>query len=149
MENRQTGIYGDHLKQKRHGMLRILFQNPQGLGRIESGRSTQSLKITKLKDLLLKHNFDVVGLSEVNKDWRVVPPKETLWTGTEGWFEYRRLNTSINYMVPPQSQIQYGGTALMAINKVAYSIVAVEDDHRKLGRWTYFLFRGNKAINAG
>lgn len=72
-ENRQSGIYGDHIKQKRSGMLRILFQNPQGLGRIHSGESIQSLKLTKLKDILIKQNIDVLGLSEVNRDWRVIP----------------------------------------------------------------------------
>ena len=75
-ENRLNGIYGDHIKQKRHGMVRILFQNPQGLGNMDSSRNGQSLKIMKLKDTLLKHSIDVVGLSEVNKDWRLTPPRK-------------------------------------------------------------------------
>jgi Exonuclease III len=141
-QNRHSGIYGDHIKQKNGGMIRILFQNPQGLGRIGQVGQEQSLKLSKLKDFLIKHKFDVVGLSEVNKDWRLVPHKETLWATTEGWFEYRRLSTCINQKVRPQSQIQYGGTALMAINKCAYSIIKIEPDHRQLGRWTSILFRG-------
>ena len=33
-ENCLQGIYGDLIKQKRNGMVRILFHNPQGLGPI-------------------------------------------------------------------------------------------------------------------
>jgi hypothetical protein len=114
-------------------MLRILFQNPQGLGKIHSGGQSQSLKITKLKDIFLKHNIDVLGLSEVNKGWQSTPQSETLWAGKEGLFEYRRLITSINQKVQPMSQTQFGGMAIMAINKYVYSIVHTEEDEWKLG----------------
>jgi Reverse transcriptase (RNA-dependent DNA polymerase). len=72
----------------------------------------------------------------------MIPQKETFWASTEGWFEHRRLTTCINTKVRPQSQVQYGGTALMAINKCAYSISSVQPDDRNLGRWTSILFRG-------
>jgi len=141
-ENRLLGIYGDHIKPKRQGMIRILFQNPQGIGHINGDGSMQSLKITKLKETLLKHNIDVLGLAEINKDWCMIPQKETLWQCTEGWFEHRRMGTSINGMVAPTSPIQYGGTALMVMNKVAYSVIAIEHDTKKLGRWISVLLRG-------
>lgn len=111
-ENRLQGIYGDHIKQKWNGMVRILFNNPQGLGAIQNREQCQSYKINKLKDTLLKHNIDILlGLSEVNKDWRMIPQKQTLWQLTDGWFEYRHIITSLNSMVTPTSQTQYGGTA--------------------------------------
>jgi Endonuclease/Exonuclease/phosphatase family./Reverse transcriptase (RNA-dependent DNA polymerase). len=140
--NRLQGIYGDHLKQKRNGMVRILFNNPQGLGPIRNRDQCQSFKINKLKDTLLKHNIDIMGLSEVNKDWRMIPQKQTLWQLTEGWFEYRRMITSLNSMVPPTSQTQYGGTAMMVNNKVAYSIMEMKADARNLGRWSSILLKG-------
>lgn len=77
-ENRLSGIYGDHIKQKRSGMVRILFQNPQGLGKL----GDQSVKLNKLKDTLLKHNVDILGFAETNKDWRKVQQKETFWACT-------------------------------------------------------------------
>lgn len=141
-ENRLSGIYGDHLKQKRKGMIRILFQNPQGIGSIDSNNSRQTLKINKLKHTLLKHDVDIVGLSEINKDWRMVPHKESMWACTEGWFEHRRLTTSINELNPPTSPTQFGGTLLMAMNRIAFSIAAAEKDFRKLGRWTSILLKG-------
>jgi len=102
----------------------------------------QSSKINTLRDTLLKHTVDFLGLAEVNKDWRKVPHEESLWTLTDGWFEHRRLSTSINSQVPPTRKVQTGGTALLAINKVAYSIIAQDIDPRKLGRWTSMLLKG-------
>lgn len=144
MENRHKGIYGDHIKQKRSGMIRILFQNPQGLGRLNMERHLTSPKINKLKALLLRQHIDILGLSEVNKDWRLVPQKETFWAITDGWFEHPRLHTSINRKVQPQTQTQFGGTALLAINKMAYGIIDTAEDTKQLGRWNSFLFRGKK-----
>jgi hypothetical protein len=127
-------------------MARILFQNPHGLGTITSGNQEQSLKITKLKAAILNHNIDVVGLSEVNKDWRQIPHQESFWALTEGWVKHRRLITSINRKVESQSSIQYGGTLLMATNKLAYSIIKTEEDSQKLGRWCSILLRGKKTL---
>jgi len=140
--NRLEGIYGDHIKQKRKGMIRLLFQNPQGLGPISNLRACQSSKLNTLKDTLIKHNIDVLGLAEVNKDWRLVPHQETLWSATEGWFEYRRLAKSNNTAVPPTSKIQFGGTLLLETNRVAYSIGIIEEDPRRLGRWTSIVLQG-------
>lgn len=112
-DNRLEGVYGDHIKQKRKGTIRMLFQNPQGIGPINSNRACQTSKINTLKKTLLKHDIDVLGLAEVNKDWRLIPYQETMWSLTEGWFEYRRLATSNNTVVNPTSKIQFGGTNLL------------------------------------
>lgn len=141
-QNRLAGIYGDHLKQKQQGMVRILFQNPQGLGQLDSNNHRQSIKIKKLKETLIKHNVDIVGFSETNKDWRVIPHRETMWACTEGWFEYRRLTTGINQLSPLRTPTQFGGTMLMAMNRIAYSIGNIETDFRQLGRWTSILLKG-------
>jgi Endonuclease/Exonuclease/phosphatase family. len=141
-QNRLSGIYGDHLKQKRSGMLRIFFQNPQGIGPISSDGRGQSLKITKLKDFFIKHKVDLIGLSETNRDWRIIPQKETFWQCTEGWFEHRRLVTSINEKIPTRTQTQYGGTLLLATNRLAYSVTATDNDPRKLGRWSSMRLKG-------
>jgi hypothetical protein len=58
-QNRLRGVYGDHLKQKQGGMVRIFFQNPQGTGPISSDSEWQSSKITKLKDFILNHKVNI------------------------------------------------------------------------------------------
>jgi Exonuclease III len=123
-------------------MVRILFQNPQGLGRLSANVTTQTSKLYKLKETLLKHNIDILGLVEVNKDWRLVPQQNTFWAITEGWFEHRRLSTCNNRQVPAITTTQYGGTLLMMMNRVAYGVMATEDDERGLGRWTSMLLNG-------
>ena len=45
----------------------------------------------RLKQLILDYDFDVVGLTEVNKDWRLMNYNETIWGATEGWKENRRI----------------------------------------------------------
>lgn len=142
-ENRLDGIHGDHIKQeKKTGMIRILFQNPQGLGPINSDHNCQTSKINTLKDIVIKHDIDILGMSEVNKDWGMIPQTETMWSLTDGWFEYRRLVTGLNSLVPPMSRTQFGGTLLLAINRIAFSITSTDGDPRKLGRWTSMLFKG-------
>ena len=123
-------------------MIRIFFQNPQGIGNISSDRERHTPKLTKLKDFILKHKVDIVGLSETNKDWRAIPQTETFWQYTDGWFEHRRLVTSINEKVPIRTQTQYGGTLLMATNRIAYSIKKLDTDSRRLGRWSSILVKG-------
>jgi hypothetical protein len=114
-------------------MVRRTFQNPQGIGPINRIRECQSSKINSLKETLLKHHVDILGLAEVNKDWRIIPQQETMWHVTEGWFEYRRLATSINARIPSSQMMQFGGTMLLAMNKIAYNIVSIEEDPQQLG----------------
>jgi hypothetical protein len=78
-ENRLSGIYGDHIKLKKKNMLRILFQNPQGLGRMDSTETLQTDKLNAIKNVTIKHSVDVVGFAEVNKDWRNIPQSQTFW----------------------------------------------------------------------
>jgi exonuclease III len=127
-------------------MLRILFQNPQGLGILQSNRNMQSSKINKLKNTMLKQDIDIIGLAEVNTDWRVIPQQNTWWSITDGWFEHRRVATSINTLVSPSSRTQYGGTLLMMMNRVAYSVQSVQSDTTHLGRWSSMLLTGKNNL---
>lgn len=141
-ENRLSGIYGDHIKPKRKNMVRILFQNPQGIGRLDLNGQMHTDKLNAIKTFTLKHAVDVVGFAEVNKDWRNIPQSQTLWEATSGWFEYQRLITGINQRINSSSQIQFGGTLLLTINETAHRIVATDKDPRLLGRWTSVLLNG-------
>ena len=50
----------------------------------------------KLKKLVLDFNFDIVGLTKVNKDWRKIDYDNTIWGATAGWKENRRIQGSQN-----------------------------------------------------
>ena len=53
-------------------MVRILFQNVGGVGFMSGDITQESVKIEKLKKLIIGKSIDIVGLAEVNKDWRCV-----------------------------------------------------------------------------
>ena len=86
--------FGDHLQQNDTSTIRILLNNPGGIGFIENSRCLQTLKMEKLKKLIIQHNIDIVGLSEVNKDWRKVEQEHIIWNTTQNWKEHRRVQVS-------------------------------------------------------
>lgn len=143
-ENRLLGIYGDHIKPKNKNTIRLLFQNPQRLGRMNDKDSMYTDKLNTMKNVILKHEVDVIGFAEVNKDWRNIPQTQTFWHTTEGWFEYRRMVTGINQQVFSTSPIQFGGTLLMTTNQTAHRTMKSDKDSRLLGRWTSVLLQGKQ-----
>jgi len=68
-QNHCKGIYGDAITQKKDDdYIRILLQNPGGIGFITGQRNRESYKIEKLKKFIINKQVDIVGLTEVNKD---------------------------------------------------------------------------------
>lgn len=59
-------------QKKDDGMVRILFQNVGGLGFLSGDVHQESVKVEKLKKMIINKSIDIVGLAEVNKDWRCV-----------------------------------------------------------------------------
>ena len=97
----------------------------------------------KLKKLILNNGFDLVGLTEVNKDWRRVKNDHTIWGATTGWHEHRRIQVSYNTTKPPlKSDFLVGGTAMMSFGDLVFRISQQECDPRKLGRWSNVSFSG-------
>ena len=130
------GIFGDTLVRKSGDNIRILLHNPGGLVFFSVKRCILSLKIVNLKYLTLLHDFDLVGLTEVNKDWRSVQYEHTIWGATSGWYENRRIQVANNTTKPPSSKnYQIGGVATMVFNDLVCRLSAQEGDFRKLGRW--------------
>ena len=97
----------------------------------------------KLKKLILNHNFDLVGLAEVNRDWRKLKYEHTIWGATAGWCQHRRIQVSQNTTKPCSDRdLLTGGTALMAFGEFVFRIPGQESDPRKLGRWSNFSITG-------
>ena len=97
----------------------------------------------KLKKLILNNGFDLVGLSEVNKDWRRLKHEHTIWGATTGWHEHRRVQASYNTTKPPQkSDFLVGGTAMISFGDLVFRISKQDCDPRRLGRWSSMSFSG-------
>ena len=139
------GGYGHNLPQrKREGNIRILFQNCGGFSVKGGIEQDYSYKIFKLKELLLRRNFDVCGLAEMNRDWRAVKDEERLDNVIQDWTRDRRSSVAYNAKAPVRKKFQSGGTAMMAFDDICHSEVGSERgwDPRGLGRWNSMTFRG-------
>ena len=135
--------FGDHLPRGNKETVRILLHNPGGIGFIENKRCLQTLKMEKIKKFIIQHNVDIVGLSEVNKDWRRVKQDNTIWNTTKNWREHRRVQVSQNKTSPPgNSEFLVGGTAMAAFDDVVFKICEQGEDFRHLGRWSYITIAG-------
>ena len=80
----KRGIFGDPLKRTSNNSIRILLHSVGVVGFITGKRCHKTLKIKKLEEFGLKYSVDLMALTEVNKDWRKVLTKNTIWEGTKG-----------------------------------------------------------------
>ena len=132
-----TSTYGTELRTRRPGFIRLVSQNIDGMG-----FSSHSDKITRLKEGCDKYGIDVIGLQEMNVNWPKVRPSQTLENKVKGWKEEVRTVTANNTTDFRSPRHQYGGTALLAIDKMAHCYFKAAKDFRQLGRWSSMTFRG-------
>jgi hypothetical protein len=121
----------------------ILLYNPGGIGFVTNKLCKETLKMEKLKKLILDYDIDITSLTEVNKDWRKVEYDDTIWGSTAGWRENRGMQVSHNKSVAPgDSKFQVGGTAMLVLGDVSFRISYQGEDSRNLGRWSYITLTG-------
>ena len=124
----------------------ILLHNTGGIGFVSGKRSKETLKMERLKRLTINYEVDLVCLSEINKDWRSVNQEHTIWNGTSGWCENRRVQVSFNSTKSPRGEYLVGGTAMVAFNDLVFRICDQGADSRKLGRWSFLTINGKNEI---
>jgi len=103
-------------------MVRILFQNIGDIGFMSGDVTQESVKIEKLRRLIIGKSIDIIGLAEVNKDCRCVDTEHTVWKATESWREHRRVQVGHNTSFPAQRERQIGGMLMMAYDKVCFRV---------------------------
>ena len=138
----RRGIFGNPLQHNHQSTIRILMQNVGGLGFIANKRCHETLKMEKIKEITIKYNVDLLALTETNKDWRTVKSAHTIWEGTKGWKDSRRIQVAHNTTQQAEGQFVSGGTAMCAFDKLVYGIYKQGFDDRKLGRWSYITIEG-------
>ena len=118
------------------------------MGFISNAKSKETVKMEKLKKLLIDNNFDFVGMTEINKDWRRLPYSESIWGATETWFENRKIQISQNSNTPRESTgCLYGGTASMSMGDLVFRVSSQGQDSRHLGRWSHMTIRGKNNLH--
>lgn len=80
------------------------MQSIKGIGFVSGERSIDTLKMECLRKECIESDFDIVGLAEVNKDWKSVRNENTIWNGTADLKKNRRIHISQNYNYPAKSE---------------------------------------------
>jgi len=106
----------------------------------------QDEKNKKIWNCINTHDFDVVGLTEINVHWKNISAANRLPERTLGWFEDLWLNTACCEDFATSSQSQVGGVSLWSLNKATTHIQGMGEDAKGLGRWAWTLFRGKAGI---
>ena len=148
MKHENKGRWGNLLKQKEHNCTRILSHNTGGTGFISGERSKESLRMERLKLLCVNYDIDLVCLLEVNRDWRSVQQKNTIWNGTLGWKDILRVQVSNNTNTPSTNSNQFGGTDMVTFNDLVFNISGQGTDDRSLSIWSYMTITGKNDVTS-
>ena len=124
----------------------MLLHNVGGIGFIAHERSKETMKMERLKKFIIEQSVDLTCLSEVNKDWRLTKEDNTIWSGTKGWRQYRRVQVSTNTTKTPTKEYKVGGTAMIGFDELAFRISMQEEDDRGLGRWSIITLTGKNGL---
>ena len=87
-----------------------------------------------------RRDVDFMAMAEIGVHWPSVPSEDRIWERTKSWFEDRRLAVAYNSQDSRARRSQYGGTMIMAVNKMAHKVCKC--GHDSLGRWAWMLIQG-------
>ena len=144
--NHRSEIFGDKIQKKGKDVFRILLWNTGGIGRCTDKASNESLKMENLKNFLIKYDVDFAALTEQSMDLRMITTDQTFWAQTRAWFEYRRLQIAQNRRSQATSKFQVGGVISMVMNEMGHRVIEMDQDDRKLGRWSSVRTRGKNSL---
>ena len=76
------------------------------------------------KKIVIKYKVHILCLTEINKNWIMVHQDNTIWNGTSGWKENRRVQASYNTTssCSNRSDSQVDGTAMVKFQDVVLRI---------------------------
>ena len=96
----------------------------------------------KLRRTVIKHEIDILALTELNKRWSVIEEEQTIWAAISKWKEHSRTYAAYNKLDQHKSPTLYGGTSLTLFNQMAIRQQQHGVDDRGLGRWTWVATAG-------
>jgi hypothetical protein len=131
--------WGDCCEEKEEGVLRIGSLN---IGTFPGNKTHQ--KLQPLHEFIQRHDFDILGLQEMNTNWKKKVMTEQVTELTHGWFTQFRLNIAYYKNYQLEETHQPGGVAQWAIGSVANRANERGEDKEGLGRWTWQRIQGRK-----
>jgi endonuclease/exonuclease/phosphatase family metal-dependent hydrolase len=135
--------WGDKLSKKTGNILRIGCRNIHHLPQFSNHSKNQEI-ISDIKDAEL----DILGLSETNLDWRLLPTQDQPSNRWKGSFRQQRISVAQNTKDSPFEKTQYGGNAMISQGELSQRLTAQGKDPKGLGRWVSQSFQGksNKSL---
>ena len=140
--NNDNEIFGDKItKQKHKGMVRIGFLNVNGVPSFNDHLKNERL-YTAIKD----HRLDVIGMSEINRNWNMLDSESGWRARTRTWWEASKAVVAHNYKDCNTSSFQPGGNIVQCMGKVTHEVIGSGWDPTGLGRWSWLRFRGKHEV---
>ena len=106
----------------------------------------KELKTRQLQQYLLKVKCDIVGLTENNVHWKLLPIEHRLEERTRGWWETLHMSNAYFANYPTKFPLQYGGVSLWSINRAAHKVTSKGQDPRGLGRWAWTRYNARAGV---
>ena len=100
----------------------------------------------RLKLMSINYGTDLLCITEVNKDWRLTHEENTIWNGTKGWKQHRRVQVSVNQTKPPTNEFKVRGTDMIVFDNLAFRITNQLVDNRRLGCWSNYIISGKSGL---
>jgi exonuclease III len=138
-KNRRTGneIWGDKISKNKNKLIRITFQNIRGFGTTKDSVQSESIR-----EFIEEYNIDIYMMAEVNVNWRIVGKRNSIWDISRRWFERQKVSAAYNQRDRSCNKYQPGGTAIISRDEVSLRAINIGQDLKRLGRWTWTLFKG-------
>ncbi len=83
--------------------------------------------------VLVKHNnVNILGLADVNVNWKVIPYIYQLHEPSLPWWKSRQITAANNMNDINTSQQQWGGLSLLSMNKISHRAIESRIDNSGL-----------------
>ena len=136
-----TDYFGEQLKDKKQGVLRIGFININSLSKHKA-----TAKYDSIRSSLAAGEIDIIGLAETNKCWHLMESENTWKEVSKTWWKDSHSSISYNSRDISDSVYLPGGTITTAINEYSHRIAGSGVDGTLLGRWSWITLRGKQGI---
>ena len=77
----------------------------------------------KIKKFVIDNNVDVIGLADINKDWKQVEYENIICGATSGWEKNRQIQILQNTTRAAENEYLVGGTAMIAFDHGFFSYI--------------------------
>ena len=102
-------------------------------------------KNKQLLKFIREHNFDFWMLNEIDLNWKRIDNSNNFYERINEYLKPVKYKISYNkHEKDLEDKYQYGGTGVMAIEKMANKVIKKGQDTAGLGRWSWVLVEGKE-----